>query len=146
MKRIHLLRTTAEPEAAADLLAAGRQAGLRAGWLDLAGAPPGAGPLDRAAGAGALRAVAVGEGRSVAVKTFTGPPVLRDLLRQHFLGCAFVLVRPPDGPAPPPVTGVGDLPLLEPVEGGWRLSPADGTAARLSTPELVARLQSPQLL
>ena len=146
MKRIHLLRTAAAPGRTAALVEAGRGAGLRAGWLDLSGAPPPPDDLGRAAEAGVLRAVAVGGGRSVAVKRLAGPPVLRDLLREHFLGCAFVLIHAPGDGAPPPVEGLGELPLLEPLEGAWRLRSPSGSECELSTAELVARLRSPRPL
>ena len=103
----HLLRVEEGPAAFVALIAAARAAGLRIGWLELAApvAPPA--DLETAAAAGALRAVAAGGGRSVAVKPLRGEPVLRDLLREHFRGCALVLVRgdlaapglAPDGPA-----------------------------------------------
>jgi hypothetical protein len=149
VKRIHLLRTEAGPETVAGLIAAAREAGLRIGWLDLEGAPPVA-PLDAAAEAGALRAVAVGSGRTVAVKRAPGPPVLRDLLREHFLGCALVVIRSGAGD---PETEAGprlapgelvDVPLLEPTRqespGGWRV----GSTLELTTAELVARLRRPR--
>jgi hypothetical protein len=92
-KSPHLLRVEEGPERFAALFAAAREAGLRVGWLELrtpAGLPD---DLEAAAGEGALRAVAAGGGRSVAVKPLRGEPVLRDLLREHFRGCALVLVR-----------------------------------------------------
>lgn len=151
MKRIHLLQSAAGPEALADLIAAARAAGLRIGWLDLS-APPPATPLDAAAAAGASRAVAVGAGRAVSVKHTAGPPVLRDLLREHFPGCALVVVRPGDG-GPGPEDGAPDgpgaelagLPLLEPAGEGWRVVRGSGSGAasalELTTAELVARLR-----
>ena len=96
MKEPHLLRVEADqggPERFGALFRAAAAAGLRIGWLELeepSPLPPG---LETAAGLGALRAVAVGPGKSVAVKPRKGAPVLRDLLREHFLGCALVLVR-----------------------------------------------------
>ncbi len=169
MKRIHRLRTTVEAAAVAEVLAQGRAAGLRIGWLDLAAGGPASdlGPsgspdlpesvagLDQAAAAGALRAVVVSGGRAVAVKRTTGPPTLRDLLREYFLGCAAVLVRvPPDAtpkPAPSaPLDEAADLPWLEPVAGddgsrfGWRVVPPDGPALALTAPELIARLRRPR--
>jgi hypothetical protein len=96
-KSPHLLRVEEGPERFGALFAAAREAGLRVGWLELAptadrpaGLPD---DLEAAAGEGALRAVAAGGGRSVAVKPLRGEPVLRDLLREHFRGCALVLVR-----------------------------------------------------
>lgn len=157
MKRIHVLRTRAGVEEVAGLMTAVRDEGLRVGWLDLtldltldqpADLLSGAlGGLERLARAGAARAVALGAGRSVAVKTMTGPPVLRDVLREHFVGCALVLVRETGarGPAEgaPPAPDVSDLPLLEVTEGGWRVVSGDGGALDLETSELAARLRRP---
>ena len=72
-----------------------------------------------------LRAVAVAGGRAVAVKRVAGPPTLRDLLREHFLGCAAVVVRVPPGGAPSPVDGAGALPLLDPVRSGLAAGDAE---------------------
>lgn len=96
MKAAHLLRVEEGPEAFADLVVAARALGLRVGWLGwterpvLNEAPE---PLASAAASGALRAVTVGPDGAVAVKPRSGPPVLRDVLREHFLGCRAVLVR-----------------------------------------------------
>lgn len=109
MKAPALIAVDAGPADFAALFAAARAAGLRLGWLELAPAPPPQ-PLEAAAALGALRAVAVGGGRAVTVKPLAGEPVLRDLLREHFLGCAAVLVR-----------GSGGWPRLEPAPGGFRL-------------------------
>ncbi|MGH9360877.1 MAG: hypothetical protein ACRD2T_03105, partial [Thermoanaerobaculia bacterium] len=81
-----------------------------------------------------LRAVAVGEGRAVAVKPIAGPPVLGDLLREHFLGCCLVLVR-------------GDVaaPALAPDGDAWSLTPpSPAPPRRLTTAELVAALRQPR--
>ncbi len=163
MKRIHLLRLAEggegaapapgpgpgpgpDPEALRPLFEAGRAAGLRIGWLDL---PDGAGDapaprapegLEPAAEAGAFRAVAVGGGRAVSVKATSGPPVLGDLLREHFLGCALVVIRGRLAGAPEP----DEVPRLEPVAGRWRVSLPGGAARELSADELVARLRRPR--
>lgn len=105
MKAPHLLRVPADqggPERYAGLFRAASEAGLRVGWLELGEAAPLPPGLEAAAGLGALRAVAVGSGRSVAVKPRKGAPVLRDLLREHFLGCALVLVHGDPGDAEAP--------------------------------------------
>ena len=133
MKSPHLLRVADPPEAFAPLIDAARALGLRAGWLDLGGAvAPLPAPLESAAALGVLRAVAVGEGRTVAVKPLRGATVLRDLLREHFRGCALVLVR-----------GAVDAPLLEADGDGWRLSLPDSAVRRLSTAELAESLRKP---
>lgn len=143
MKRPHLLRVDEDPEVFAPLLAAVAAAGARAGWLEWAEPEPVPPTLARAARAGALRAVAVGEGGSVAVKSRAGEPVLGDLLREHFLGCRLVLVR---GAPPPAVEAVADpIPRLVPVSGGsWRVETERGAVRDLSTDELVARLRRPR--
>lgn len=132
MKTPHLLRVEEGPERFAALVAAARAEGMRVGWLELgaAGEPPAT--LETAAAAGCLRAVAVGEGRAVAVKPIAGPPVLRDLLREHFLGCALVLVR-----------GEVEAPLLAPEGDAWALTPPSTPPRKLTTPELVAALRKP---
>lgn len=103
MKTPHLLRVEQGATELSPLFEAARSLGLRIGWLEwgavAAPVPPG---LEEAAGEGALRAVSVGGERTVSVKPRTGAPVLRDLLREHFRGCALVLVQ----------GEVGDLPLL----------------------------------
>jgi hypothetical protein len=142
VKRIHLLRVDAGPETFAPLVAAARAAGLRLGWLETGAPAPLPASLAAAAAAGVLRAVAVGEGMSAAVKPLAGPPVLHDLLREHFRGCAAVLVR--GGLAPADTAG------LAPVGGGetgaasrWRVTVSSGERT-LSTDELIARLRKPR--
>lgn len=138
MKKPHLLRVTAGPPVFAPLVAAARAAGSRVGWLERTPptpVPPTSAPssLEEAAASGVLRAVGVWEGRSVAVKPLAGPPVLGDLLREHFLGCALVLVR-----------GEVEAPLLTPDGDAWRLEPPGEPPRRLTTPELLARLRRPR--
>ncbi len=142
MKRIHLLRTDAGPDALAGLIGAARAQGLRVGWLDLDTGEPAPVPpsLDAAAEAGALRAVSAGAGRTVTVKRPAGPPVLRDLLREHFLGCALVVIRPAGNDA---AVDLGELPVLEPAGDGWRIA-GGGGALELTTGELVGRLRRPR--
>jgi len=153
MKRIHLLRTTLAADVVAGLVAAAAAEGLRLGWLDLTltGAATGASgalaSLESVAAAGALRVVSLADGRVVTVKRVTGAPVLRDLLREHFLGCAAVLVRVPPGDAPAPVDGVDGLPRLDPAvppEEGWRIVRPGGESLHLATAELVGRLRRPR--
>jgi len=131
----HLLRVEEPPERYAELIAAIRAEGLRAGWLDLPESAPAPipEPLEAAARLGVLRAVAVAADRSVSVKPIKGPPVLRDLLREHFRGCALVLVR---GPI--------DAALLRPDGEAWSVI-APGEAARLfTTAALAAALRQPR--
>lgn len=132
----------------AGLFAALRQEGRRGGFLrlgtaevaatDVATAPaPLPAELDAAAAAGVLRAVAVGGGRSVAVKPLAGPPVLVDLVREHFRGCAAVLVAVGEEAAAPVLRD-----CLSPAGDGWLVAAAD-SSHRLSTAELLARLRRP---
>lgn len=151
MKRIHLLRYGGDPGALAPLAEAAAAEGLRVGWLEVSGDAAAEVPagLDAAFSAGAFRSVAVGEGRSVAVKRRSGPPVLSDLLREHFLGCALVVVRAP-APGAPDEGGarlageLAEAAALEAVDGVYRVS-APGEAARTFDPaELAARLRRPR--
>jgi hypothetical protein len=68
------------------------------------------------------------------LKSRRGPPVLRDLLREHFRGCRVVLVR---GEAP--------LPTLRSHGSGWELEQVGGEVRHLSTIELVRALRAPHL-
>ena len=140
MKNPHLLIVDDGPAPFAPLFAAARALGLRIGWLDLMASTPEPLPLDleAAAGEGALRAVAVGGGRSVAVKPMRGAPVIGDLLREHFRGCALVLVR---GTLAAPTVAP---PQLSPEGEGFKVAPP-GEAARLYTAgDLAAVLRRPR--
>jgi hypothetical protein len=127
---------TAPPDRFVSLIAAVRALNLRIGWLDWLGEGPAPGPvppaLAVAADLGVLRAVAVGEGRAVSVKPLRGQPVLKDLLREHFLGCALVLVR-----------GEIDAPGLEPDDDSWRLLVSESASRRITTAELSEALRKP---
>jgi hypothetical protein len=144
MKSPHLLGVTEGPERFAPLFAAAREIGLRIGWLDLAPPAPIALPpvdLETAAAAGALRAVAAGGGRSVAVKPLRGEPVLQDLLREHFRGAVLVLVR---GIGIDGIGGIGAVPRLE-IEGeSWKVVPPGEAARTYSVSDLVAALRRPR--
>jgi hypothetical protein len=142
----HLLRVEEGPERFAPLLTAIAAGGLRAGWLELGAAEPAAASLESAAALGARRAVAAGGGRSVALKPLRGEPVLRDLLREHFPGCALVLVRV-RGAEPPAPAGVpiAAAPALFPSGDGWRVARAgDAAAQQFDTPGLLAALRKPR--
>ncbi|HEX4495300.1 MAG TPA: hypothetical protein VIE43_06495 [Thermoanaerobaculia bacterium] len=127
MRAPHLLRVEESPEKFAPLIAAARALGLRVGWLELAGKAHPVPPfLEVAAGLGVMRAVEVGDGRTVAVKPMRGAAVLEDLLREHFRGCALVLVR-----------GEVDAPSLAAEGEGWRFT-LPGVAPRLLTTDQLA--------
>ena len=142
MKAPHLARVEEGPETFAGLAEAIAAAGLRLGWLEWRRPEPLPASLTAAAGLGALRAVAVGGGLSAAVKPIGGPPVLADLLRQHFLGCSLVLIHGHGGR----YGETAGLPLLAPAgEGSYRLAWPGGERA-LTAAELAARLRSPRPL
>ncbi|MES1240376.1 MAG: hypothetical protein ABUT39_02035 [Acidobacteriota bacterium] len=136
MKVPHLLRVSESPERFASLIEAARAEGLRVGWLELEGeVVPVPESLESAAGLGALRAVAVGAGRTVSVKPLRGAPVLRDLLREHFRGCALVLVR-----------GEVDAPALRPEGAAWVVEVRGFAAQAFDTAELLKAFRSPKSL
>jgi hypothetical protein len=139
LKAPHLLRVSEPPERFAALMEAARAEGMRVGWLELEGeVEPVPSVLGAAAGLGALRAVSVGAGRTVSVKPLRGAPVLRDVLREHFRGCALVLVR-----------GEVDAPALRPEGAAWMLDVRgfEGLAGQVfSTAELMSAFRSPKSL
>jgi hypothetical protein len=137
MKRPHLLRVEAPPESFAALFSAAAAADLRLGWLELPGTvEPVPAALAAAAELGALRAVAVTEGRTVVVKPRRGAAVLDDLLREHFRGTAVVLIHGSGGPPCAPR-------LVAVAEDRWRLEGSAGGGEELSTAALLARLRRP---
>ncbi|MEM8962407.1 MAG: hypothetical protein AAGD38_13070 [Acidobacteriota bacterium] len=129
----HLLRVEAPASAFAPVVAAATTADVRVGWLDF---EPASTPVELAPAAdlGVLRAVAVGDGRTVAVKPMKGPPVLRDVLREHFRGCVLVLVR-----------GAIDAPRLESLgDDRWRIHRLDAPYLDVDLESLIARLRKPR--
>jgi hypothetical protein len=123
-----------QPAAAfATLFAAAAERGERLGWLELGAADELPAPLAAAAAAGAAKAVAVSAGGSLAWKRRRGAPVLRDLLREHFLGCLAVLVR-----------GGAGWPRLAIAAPGFRFELGEGRARELAAPDLVAELARPR--
>jgi hypothetical protein len=133
VRRIHLLRVDAEPSAFAPLLSAAAAAGLRIGWLDLRGEASPPPSLAAALAAGGDRAVAVGEGCTVVARARRGPALLRELVRQQFLGCVAVLVR-----------GGVEAPRLAPLGEGWVVEVPGGPTRTLDGPSLVAALGEPR--
>lgn len=140
MRAPHLAVVSEGPDAFASLFAAAAAAGMRVGWLEWGSAVEPPPSLASAAVAGALRAVAVGQAGSLAVKRRRGPPVLADLVREHFAGCRLVLIKA-DAGAPPPAP---DLPRLEPAGDSWRFALPGVARLRCDTPGLIARLRSPR--
>jgi hypothetical protein len=133
LKSPHLLRVEDPPDRFAPLIEAARAEGLRIGWLELADVVTVPEVLESAAGLGVLRAVSVGGGRTVAVKPLRGEPVLKDLLREHFLGCALVLVR-----------GEVAAPRLSPDGDRWRVETSGEAARAYDTAQLMGVLRSPK--
>jgi len=135
MKTIHLLRVTEPAVTFSELINAAKSAGLRVGWLRLESPPICDPELEDAAAAGVLRAVAVGAERSVVVKPLRGAVILRDLLREHFLGCRLVLVQ-----------GNLSAPLLTQRGESWKLTfPTGEPASEVWTTErLLSSLTKPR--
>ena len=127
-------------EAFGSLVSAAAAAGTRLGWLDLVARPPTA--LDSPAELGFLRAVAVDERGSVAVKARRGQPVLRDLLREHFVGCAAVLVRVGEATPAALRSALEASPGLRRGERGWCLE-VGGGERELGSEELLSCLGRP---
>jgi hypothetical protein len=132
MKRIHLLLVESQASVYLELIEALAADGKRVGWLDLGGTQVPA-ALTAASGAGVLRAVGVDGGVTVAVKPRKGKVVMKDLLREYFVGCSVVLVRGGEG-----------LPILSAAEEGWLLEIPGATPKALDTSSLVAALRKPR--
>jgi len=128
-----LVAVSEPPSSFESLFGAARALRLRLGWLELGASVALEGPLEAAAGLGALRAVAAGAGRVVTSKPIRGEPVLRDLLREHFLGCAVVLVR-----------GLEGHPRLSTTAAGYRLELANDRARALDAESALAELVRPR--
>jgi len=117
----------------ASLFAAARAAGARIGWLE-PGPEPGAAPHGAPAlDAGADKEVAVGDGRVRSVKRVGGPAVLRDLLREHFLGYLAVLVAGSEG-----------SPRLVASEERFAIAEGGRVGRWLSADQLLAELARPR--
>lgn len=134
MKSPILLSVTGEVADFEPLLLSARARGVRLGWLEFEheAAPPAS--LAAAGGAGAFRAVGVGGAATVAVKPMRGPAVLRDLLREHFLGADVVLVK-----------GRELFPRLRRAGGLWILAESAERERPLDLEQLFARLRKPEL-
>ena len=135
MKSPVLLAVDGPAEEFAPLFAAAKAAGLRVGWLAMnapVDPPP---PLQAPPLLEAFRAVAVGDGRSIAMKPMKGKAILRDLLREHFLGADVVLVAGLE--LFPRLTARGD--------GPWNLVESTTASRTYTTEELLVRLRKPAL-
>ena len=122
---------------ALELLETVRAAGLRCGWLEFREDLEVPEDLYAAATHGAVRAVRVAAGGTVSFKPRRGAPVVRDLVRESFQGCALVLVE-----------GRQQTWSLEPSAESavtWHLS-GEGGSEELDHAAFVARLRRPRLL
>lgn len=133
MKAPALVAVEHPPEAFAALFTVAAERGERVGWLDLGGADELPEPLAAAAAAGAVKVVHVSAGGALSWKHRRGTAVLRDLLREHFLGFAAVLVR-----------GAAGWPRLTPSAAGFRLETAADRARELPAADLLAELRRPR--
>jgi hypothetical protein len=108
---------------------------LRVGWLEFDGVaePPPTWAVSPFSGV--FRVALVGASATVTWKPRKGPAVLRDLIREQFLGADFVLVKGSE--LYPVLRRDGELWLL-------RESGAD-RERRLTLDELLARLRKPEL-
>ncbi len=133
MKAPALVAVAHDPEAFAPLFAFARARGARIGWLDfVAGSEPSI-IVESSELASLFRTVTVSPGRLVATKRLPGAPVLRDLLREYFLGCGVVLVR-----------GRPGFPSLAPDGELFRLRFAPERELRLGGEELLRQLLRPR--
>jgi len=128
-----LVAVEADASAFTALFAAAMRRRERLGWLELGGAVEAPAPLAGAAAAGAFKSVVAGDGSVVTVKRVAGRPVLRDLLREHFLGCVAVLVRGHDG-----------APRLSLAGEKFRFEPLAGRTLELGADELLDELMRPE--
>ncbi len=134
MKHIHVLRTTGDAADFRALFASSSALGVRVGWLDLdteAGPPP---QLEEVAELGVFRVVGVTAKRVVTVKPMHGATVLKDLLREYFVGCRLVVIR-----------GELDAPELLAIPSGYRVRFEDGDEKDFSSDALARALLKPHL-
>lgn len=133
MKAPAVVAVDGPAEAFADVVRAARERGARVGWLEwetAAGAPD---ALAAPAAAGVAKAVAVSADGSLAWKARRGPAVLRDVLREQFLGCAIVLAR-----------GLEGAPRLVAEGQRYRFEATGAAPRRLDAAEAVAELLRPR--
>jgi hypothetical protein len=116
------------------LFAAARERGARVGWLELNSAAARRPAPEGPPFTGAFRTVEVNDCWTVSTKPRKGRPVLRDLLREYFLGADVVLVQ-----------GLDLFPKLSRRDDAWRVEEAAGRARTLSTSELLDRARKPEL-
>ena len=118
----------------APLFAAARERGTKVGWLELDSVAMNSRTPAGPPFTSAFRTVEVSERWTVSTKPRKGPAVLRDLLREHFLGAAVVLVL-----------GLDLFPKLVRRDDEWELEEAAGKKRRLSTEALLDRARKPVL-
>jgi len=129
VKRVHRLSVEGGAEHFESLVKSARDAGIRIGWLEFGSATVPE-PLASASAAGVFRTVQVDEAVTISVKNRKGPPVIRDLLREHFQGCSLILVSGGEAPA-----------ALRRDNDRWIVSALDGTESTFTTDELVTALR-----
>lgn len=122
------------------LFAAAADLGLKVGWLDLESAWEAPAPLAAAAVPGVLRAVAAAGAGSLALKVKKGPLVLKDLVREHFLGCELVCVHL-RAAASSAEELLRSAPRLSVTASGYLVASPEGNAEELSSQELARRLR-----
>jgi len=91
MPRIILVEGTLNQHA--EMVEREAKAGNRVGWLDMAADETNDNNCAGAKRVDIFRAVEVGSRTTLAYKPRHGPAVLKDLIREYFLGCSVVLVR-----------------------------------------------------
>lgn len=134
MKAPALVAVNQPADAFTALFAAAAARDARVGWLDLAAAVEPPAVLGPAAAAGAAKAVAVSPGGAIAWKRRRGAPLLRDLLREHFLGYLAVLVR--GGEGWPRLSLEGDV---------YKLAITNGSARQGTAEEILDVMRVPSL-
>ncbi len=137
---IRLLRVSDPAERFYALIEAAAELGVRVGWLEVGTAV--STPLDEVASHGATRAVALDARGSVAVKRINGVPVLRDVLREHFLGSSAVLARIVDDVPTSIAEQLAEAAALHCRDEGFVLSRGSERQA-LSRDELIRALGRP---
>ena len=134
MKTAVLFSVTGEAADFEPLIAAANERGVRVGWLAWESGPAKASALRNPPLVCAFRSVEVSDDWTISAKPRRGPAILRDLLREHFLGADVVLVK-----------GLELFPRLARHGKDWELEEAVGRKRTLSTEALLDRARKPEL-
>ncbi len=139
MKKPHLLKVDDPIGRFAPLFERADERAMRLGWLELD--EPALSGLELGGEGDPFKQVVVGRRRTLAVKRRRGDARLDDLIREHFLGCALLLLR----------VGAGgqdldevDAPELRPTAAGWRVSRGE-RGVELDSDALLDRLSRASL-